>query len=88
MGGERVELGDVELAELLDVDGTTVLVGLVIVLRVVLRDLFVFGIVKAVTVSKHHKVSGGGGFTSLDKGIQAARRIHPGRMSPSKDAHP
>lgn len=87
MGGERVELGDVELAELLDVDGTTVLVGLVIVLRVVLRDLFVFGIVKAVTVSKHHKVSGRG-FTSLDKGIQAARRIHPGRMSPSKDAHP
>lgn len=46
--GQRVKLVDVELAELFDVDRSTVLVGTVVELWVVLVDFFLFGVVESV----------------------------------------
>ena len=43
-----VESFKVKLAELLNVDGTTILVGLVVVLRVVLVDLLLLGVLERV----------------------------------------
>jgi len=48
LGGERVELVDVEFAELFDVDGTAVTVLTMVELRVVLVDVALFGVVVAV----------------------------------------
>ena len=48
MRRERVELVDVELAELLNVYRPPVLVGAVVELRVVLVDLGLLGVVEAV----------------------------------------
>lgn len=52
-GGDLVERPEVEFAELLDVDGATVVVGLVVVLRVVLVYLRLFGILKVVVELLH-----------------------------------
>lgn len=48
LGGDLVQCVDIELAELLNVDWSAVLVGLVVELGVVLVDLGCLGVVEAV----------------------------------------
>ncbi len=55
LGGEGVELVDVELAELFDVDRTTISVLSVVELGVISCHFALFGVVEAVSVSERFK---------------------------------
>lgn len=62
LGGDLVQGGNVELAELLNVDGAALLVSLVVELGVVFVDLDSLGVVEAVPAAS---VNGDGGERSM-----------------------
>lgn len=60
LGGERVELVDVEFAKLLNVDGSTFFVLAMVKLGVVFVDFTLFGVVEAVAARPSIARSRGG----------------------------